>query len=104
MIKFNAVKAATLVANNESDAAREYNISAEVKTNKGEAGNVQAGKVTMIGGEQEIATFSGWNESQLNVTMLDVPEEQKDDLFKAVRLFVSDLRVKASEFDLSTLL
>lgn len=101
MIKFKAIKAATLEANNESDSAREFNISAEVKTNKGE---VQSGKVTMLGDGQEIATFSGWNEDQLNVTMNGVPEEQKDNLFKEVRLFVSDLRIKASEFDLTKLL
>lgn len=104
MIKFSAIKAATLVANNESDAERIYSISAEIETRNGKAINVQSGAVKVLGGEQNIATFSGWNESQLNVTMHDVPEEQKDDLFKAVRLFVSDLRVKASEFDLSTLL
>lgn len=104
MIKFNAIKAATLVANNESDAERVYNISAEVETRNGKATNVQSGTVKVLGGEQNIATFSGWNENQLNVTMDGVPEEEKDAVFKAVRLFVKELREKASEFDLSALL
>lgn len=104
MIKFKSVKAATLEANNESDAAREYNISAEVETRNGKATNVQSGEVKVLGGECNIATFSGWNENQLNVTMDGVPEEEKDAVFKAVRIFVKGLRTKASEFDLSALL
>lgn len=104
MIKFNAIKAATLVANNESDAERVYNISAEVETRNGKATNVQSGAVKVLGGECNIATFSGWNENQLNVTMDGVPEEEKDAVFKAVRIFVKELREKASEFDLSALL
>jgi hypothetical protein len=104
MIKFNAIKAATLVANNESDAERVYNISAEVETRNGKATNVQSGTVKVLEGEQNISTFSGWNENQLNVTMDGVPEEEKDAVFKAVRLFVKELRTKASEFDLSALL
>lgn len=104
MIKFNAIKAATLVANNESDAERVYNISAEVETRNGKATNVQSGTVKVLEGECNIATFSGWNENQLNVTMDGVPEEEKDAVFKAVRIFVKELRTKASEFDLSALL
>lgn len=104
MIKFNSIKAATLVANNESDAERVYNISAEVETRNGKATNVQSGTVKVLGGECNIATFSGWNENQLNVTMDGVPEEEKDAVFKDVRLFVKGLRTKASEFDLSALL
>lgn len=104
MIKFKSIKAATLVANNESDAAREYNINAEVETRNGKATNVQSGAVKVLGGEQNIATFSGWHENQLNVTMDGVPEEEKDTVFRAVRIFVKELRTKASEFDLSALL
>ena len=104
MIKFNAIKAATLVANNESDAERVYNISAEVESRNGKATNVQSGTVKVLGGEQNIATFSGWHEKQLNVTMDGVPEEEKDAVFKAVRLFVNELRTKTSELDLSELL
>lgn len=104
MIKFNAIKAATLVANNESDAERVYNIYAEVEAKNGKATNVQNGAVKVLEGECNLATFSGWNENQLNVTMDGVPEEEKDAVFKAVRIFVKELRDKASEFDLSALL
>lgn len=104
MIKFSTIKAATLVANNESDAERIYSIYAEVEKRNGKATNVQNGEVKVLGGEHNIATFSGWNENQLNVTMDGVPEEEKDAVFKAVRLFVNELRIKAGELDLSALL
>lgn len=97
MIKFKTIKAATIAASNEYDAERVYDISAEVETNSGKAVNVQRGKVCRLGEENAIATFSGWNEKQLNVSLEDATDEEQEELFSAVRIFVKELREKGGQ-------
>lgn len=104
MIKFKTIKAATIAANNANDVERLYDIEAEVKTSNGVSTEVRNGKVKPRGGENEIATFSGWNESRLDVGMENVPEEEKDALFSAVRVFVKNLREEGSKFNLDNLI
>lgn len=100
-----ALNSANIKFDNSGDTSRVYEITADCEiTRKNKLGSYSSGEVKVLGGECNIATFSGWNENQLNVTMDGVPEEEKDAVFKAVRLFVKELRTKASEFDLSALL
>lgn len=101
MIKFNEVKAATVAANNESDTDRMYNISATVEVKNGVATNVSHGSVKKLEGEEEIATFNGWNENHLNVSMNNVADEEQDAVFAAVRAFVKQLREKAGNLNLT---
>lgn len=101
MIKFNAIKAATIAANNESEEGRVYNISAEIETRDGKATNVSRGSVKKVEGEEEIATFNGWNESHLTVNMNNVSDEEQDAVFAAVRAFVKQLREKAGNLNLT---
>lgn len=103
MIKFNSIKAATVAASNENEVARVFNISAEVETKDGKAVNVQSGKVFRLGEEsaegedKAIATFSGWNEKHLSITVKDATDAEQDALFTAVRIFVKELREKGGE-------
>lgn len=103
MIKFNTIKAATIAATNENDADRVYNISADVETNNGKAVNVQSGMVTRLGEEMPendenvLATFSGWNEKHLNVSLKNAADEEQETVFSAVRIFVKELRDKGGK-------
>lgn len=101
MVKFEKIIAATIAASNMSEEDRMYDITAEVETKSGKATNVSSGIVKVAGEEKAIATFSGWNETHLNLNMKNVPYEKQEEVFAAVRAFVKQLRENANKLDLT---
>ena len=105
MIKFKEIKAATIEAANESDATCAYDLSATVDIRNGEATRVQNGIVKTLAEEPaEVANFSGWSANSISINMNNVPEEEQDAVFTAVRSFIKELKTEASAFDISSLL
>ena len=95
MIKFNEVKSATIAVSNESEESRVYGITADASLKDGTLTRLEHGRVTTLEGSVEKATFSTWNEENVNLNMNNVPFAEQPAVFEAVNRFISELREAA---------
>lgn len=93
MIKLNEVKAATIAVSNESEENRVYGITAEAKFSDGKVTRIEHGKLVRQNEEKtELATFSAWNDENVNINLNGVPAAEQPVVFGAVNGFIAELR------------
>lgn len=93
------ILSATVKYNNNDDASRVYDISANVRIENGTAQSFDSGEVrakgstadTMTG---EYASFNSWGENELSMTFNNATPEKRTAMLNAVNAFIAD--VKAS--------
>ena len=93
MIRFNEVKAAVIAVSNESEENRVYGITADAKFQNGKVQRIEHGKlVTLDEEKRELATFSVWNEENVNINLNGVPAAEQSAVFGVVNGFIAQLR------------
>lgn len=96
MIKFNEVKSATIAVSNESEESRVYGITAEASFKEGKLARLEHGRLVSLDEEKtEKATFSTWNDENVNLNMNNAPSAEQPAVFEAVNRFISELRETA---------
>ena len=88
-VNFIKVNTANVTANNSYDESKKYEISCYVNINGTKVQSIDRGQV--VKEETEIATFSKWNEQQLNVNFNTSDVTEMCSIITEVNAFYSSL-------------
>lgn len=89
-IKFGTLNSANIAVDNSLDTARVYDIKANANIQSGKVASLDSGRVFNQG--IELANFNHWSDNNQQVTWLNCPIEQKDDVQTAIDAFVVSVR------------
>lgn len=89
-INFGTLNSANIAVDNSLDTARVYDIKANANIKSGKVASLDSGRVLNQG--IEVANFNHWSDNNQQVTWLNCPIEQKDDVQTAIDAFVASVR------------
>lgn len=89
-INFGTLNSANIVVDNSADEARVYDIKGNVNYQSGVAASIDSGSVVKDG--MEYATFNHWSDTNQQVTWLNCPKDEKDDVQTAIDAFIVEVR------------
>lgn len=90
-VSYVALNSANVKITNESDTTKVYNIESSVNVSATkEVSSIDNGRVLKNG--VEVASFSSWAESMLNVVYQNVELEEQCTILEAINGFITDVK------------
>lgn len=91
-INFGTINSANIAVDNSLENERVYDIKGNVNYQSGKMASIDSGRVSKNG--VDMASFNHWSDNNQQVTWMNCPIEEKDDIQKAIDAFVADVKVE----------
>lgn len=94
-VGFIKLNSANVLADNSVDAAKIYDIKANVNINDSRVNNIEQGRV--FKGSVEVATFSRYGNNNMNITFNNVESTEMCTIITEVNAFCNYVNIKVEE-------
>ena len=89
-VDFTKLNSANIAVNNSVDNERVYDIKGNVNYQYGKMASIDSGRVSKNG--VDMASFNHWSDNNQQVTWINCPIEEKDDIQRVIDAFVADVK------------